>query len=48
MKDITPLDELRNGLEANLKNYTDVDAFSLEYIIKMIDKILDMAKLPKA
>lgn len=48
MKDITPLDELRNGLKDNLKNYTDVDAFSLKYIIKMIDKILDMAKLPKA
>jgi hypothetical protein len=45
MADITPLTKVRNGLLSNIKNYTGVDIYSLKYIIRMIDRILDLAKI---
>lgn len=43
--DIVPLGNIKASLMSNLKNYTSVDAFSIRYIIQMIDNILELAKI---
>lgn len=45
MADITPLTNVKNGLISNLKNYIGVDIYSIKYIIKVIDRIIDLAKV---
>lgn len=45
MADITPLTNVKNGLISNLKNFTGVDIYSIKYIINVIDRVIDLAKV---
>ena len=45
MADITPLINVKNGLISNLKNFTGVDIYSIKYIINVIDRVIDLAKV---
>lgn len=47
MADITPLTNVKNGLISNLKNFTGVDIYSIKYIINVIDRVIDLAKVPE-